>query len=325
MFNNQMGNVTQWVQQQQALAALAGNPALMQRTAGMFTQAPVDPQRKNEIIAKHIVSSAGRRRIAASMIQPLRRRRDYSSVGRKAFYVEQLPDGALPIYDKDPEVTAYTVAEEGENLIASIKPKRVLFPLFELASNPEIALTEIKQRRFDLVERSVDLAKAEIQAEEDRKVFAIMDAIATDATNPNPIINVTGNLTANVLADAFANVESTDLRVANVFMNAKDFADLRKLDRDTLDTETQAVLWKTGLVATIWGARIIVSRIVQPGTVYVCAEPEFFGRIPVRTELTVISADLPRERKIGFSVFENLGIGAYNPYALQRIDITRTV
>jgi HK97 family phage major capsid protein len=238
--------------------------------------------------------------------------------------VEHLPDGALPIYDKDPEVTAYVVAEEGENLIATMKPKRVLFPLFELASNPEIALTEIKQRRFSLVDRAVDLSKAEIQAEEDRKVFAVMDALATDPTTPNPDINVTGNLTANVLADAFANVERTDLRVANIFMNAKDFADLRKLDRDTLDIETQAILFKTGLVATIWGSRIIVSRVVAQGTVYVCAEPEFFGRMPVRTELTVISADVPRERKIGFSVFENIGVGAYNPYSLQRLIISRS-
>jgi len=116
--------------QMQALAAMGMVDPSALRTAGAFTQQPVDAQRKNEIIAKHIVSSAGRRRIAASMIQPLRRRRDYSSVGRKAFYVEQLPDGALPIYDKDAEVTAYTVAEEGENLVATIKPTRVLFPLF---------------------------------------------------------------------------------------------------------------------------------------------------------------------------------------------------
>jgi len=39
----------------------------------------------------------------------LRRRRDYTSVGRKAFYVEQLPDGALPIYDKDADVAAYVI------------------------------------------------------------------------------------------------------------------------------------------------------------------------------------------------------------------------
>jgi hypothetical protein len=207
----------------------------------------VDNQTKQEVIGQYIRTAAGRHRLAASMIQPLRRRRDYTSVGRKAFFVESLPDGANPVYDKDPNITAYVIGEEGENIVAVAKPKRVLFPLFEIASNPEIQLTEIKQRRFDLVERSVDLAKSEIQAEEDRKVFAVMDALAADPTNPNPPIPVTGNLTANALADAYAAVERNDIRVATVFLNAKDYADLRKWDRDTLDIETQAVLLKTGV------------------------------------------------------------------------------
>lgn len=284
---------------------------------------PVNNKIKNEIISQHIRTAAGRQRLAASMIQPLRKRRDYSSVARKAFFVEALPDGASPIYDKDPNITAYVVGEEGENIVAVAKPKRVLFPLFEIASTPEIQLTEIKQRRFDLIERSVDLAKAEIQAEEDRKGFAVMDALAADPTNPNPIIPVTGNLTANVLADAFANIERTDVSVATVFLNAKDYADLRKWDRDTLDLETQSYLLKTGLMATLWGAKLVVTRIVPEGTVYVCGEPEFFGRIPVRTELTVLSADDPKNRLIGFSIFEQLGIGAYNPFALQVLEITR--
>jgi len=150
-----------------------------------------------------------------------------------------------------------------------------------------------------------------------------MDALAADPTNPNPPIPVTGNLTANALADAFANIERTDIRVATVFLNAKDYADLRKWDRDTLDIETQAVLLKTGLMATLWGAKLIVSRIVPEGTVYCCGEAEFFGRIPVRTELTVLSADDPKNRLIGFSMFEQLGIGSYNPFALQTLQITR--
>jgi hypothetical protein len=106
-------------------------------------------------------------------------------------------------------------------------------------------------------------------------------------------------------------------------MNAKDYADLRKFDRDTLDIETQATLLKTGLMATLWGAKLVVSRIVTEGKVYVCGEPEFFGRIPVRTELTVLSADDPKNRLIGFSIFEQIGIGAYNPFALQVLNITR--
>jgi hypothetical protein len=106
-------------------------------------------------------------------------------------------------------------------------------------------------------------------------------------------------------------------------MNARDYADLRKFGRDILDIESQATLLKTGLMATLWGAQIIVSRLVPVGTVYVTCEPEFFGRIPVRTELTVLSADDPKARTIGFSIFENLGLGAFNPRGLTRLTVTR--
>jgi HK97 family phage major capsid protein len=283
----------------------------------------IDSHTRNDIIAKYIKTASGRQRLASSMIQPLRARRDYSSVARKAFFVEQLPDGALPIYDKDPDVTAYIVGEEGENVVAVAKCKRVLFPLFEIASNPEIPLTEIKNRRFDLIERAVDKAKIAIQAEEDTKVFSVMQAMADDVTNPNPAIAVTGNLTSNALIDAFAAIERSDIRVATIFMNAKEFADLRKWDRDTLDTQTQAELLKTGIMGTLWGAQVVVSRIVPEGTVYVCGEAEFFGRMPVRTELTVLSADDPKNRLIGFSCFEQLGVGCYNPYAMATLEITR--
>ena len=66
---------------------------------------------RNQVIGSLITSGKGRQRLAASMVSPLRQRRDYTSCGRKAFYVEQLPDGAMPVYDKDPDVTAYMVAE----------------------------------------------------------------------------------------------------------------------------------------------------------------------------------------------------------------------
>ena len=286
-----------------------------------------DPNVKNAIISEYIKTAAGRRKLAASMIQPLRSRRDYTAVGRKTFLVEQLPDGALPIYDRDPEAVAYVIGEEGENIIAVQKPKRVIFPLFEIASNPEIPLTQIKERRFDLIERSQDLAKAEIQAEEDTRVFEIMDAVQDAGfmgVPPNPDIPVVAPITADVLADAFADIEQEDLRVARLYFNAKDYSDIRKWGRDILDIESQATLLKTGLQATLWGAQLIVSRRVPVGRVYVCAEPEFLGRIPVRTELTVLSADDPRARTIGFSIFENLGIGIHIPFSLSRLLITRS-
>lgn len=288
----------------------------------------VDNAIKQRIISDYIKTAAGRHKLAASMTQPLRTRRDYTSVGRRTFLVEQLPDGALPIYDKDPDVTAYVVGEEGENILAVTKPRRVVFPLFEIASLPEIPLTQIKERRFDLIERAQDLARAQIQAAEDERVFAILDAIATVGFDSlpgqtNPDVPVVAPISGAVLADAFSLIERHDLRVARVYMNARDYADIRKFGRDILDIESQRDLLKTGLQATLWGAQIITSRLVPVGTVYVCCEPELFGRIPVRTELTVLSADDPRARTIGFSVFENLGIGAYNPRGLTRLSVTR--
>jgi HK97 family phage major capsid protein len=288
----------------------------------------VSNQTKQQVISEYVRTAAGRAKLAASMIQPLRLRRDYTAVGRKTFLVEQLPDGALPIYDKDPEVTAYVVGEEGENIVAVQKPRRVIFPLFEVASNPEIPLTQIKERRFDLIERSQDLAKAQIQAAEDERVFAVLDSIAVSGfdTLPgqtNADVAVVAPISPSVLADAFAEVERHDLRVARIYMNAVDYADIRKFGRDILDIESQATLLKTGLQATLWGAQIITSRLVPAGFVYVCAEPENFGRFPVRTELTVLSADDPKARTIGFSCFENVGIGAFNPRGLTRLVVTR--
>jgi hypothetical protein len=281
-----------------------------------------------KVIGELIQTSGGRQKLAASMTQPLRTRRDYAAVGRKTFLVEQLPDGALPYYDKDPDVTAFMVGEEGQNIVGVLKSRRVMFPLFEIASNPEIPLTQIKERRFDLIARAQELARAQIQAAEDERVFAVMDACATAGFDSlpaqlNPDIPVVAPISGAVIADACALIEAHDLRVARIYMNARDYADLRKFGRDILDMETQATLLKTGLMGVIYGAQVVVSRLVPAGIVYFCCEPEMFGRIPVRTELTVLSADDPKNRMVGFSVFEQLGIGCHNPRGLARAVVTR--
>jgi len=280
-------------------------------------------QTRQKVISRYIRTAGGRAKLAASMIQPLRDRRDYRSVLRKAFYVESLPDGAMSVYDKDTGVAAFVVSEEGESILSVVRPKRVMIPLFEIACIAETPITQIKERRFDVVERSIDDGKAKIQEQEDTKGFAVLDSLATDAAAPNPDIATSPILTGAVLADAFSYIEAEDIKVANIFMNARDYADLRKFDRDILDVTNQAILYNTGMLAQIWGAKIFVTRMATAGTVYVCGEPEFFGRIPVRTELTVLSADDNRNRTVGFSMFEHLGIGAYNGYALQRVVITR--
>jgi len=40
-------------------------------------------------------------KLAQAMVAPLMNRMDYSSIARKCFLVQQLPEGMIPMYNKD--------------------------------------------------------------------------------------------------------------------------------------------------------------------------------------------------------------------------------
>jgi hypothetical protein len=306
-------------------------------------------QQQTNVLGQLLKNAAGRQKMAASLGPSLRRRRDYMSIARKALMVETLPDGALPIYDKEFDATgqsfvqAYYVGEQGADIVSVVTPIRVTVPTFEIVDNPMIPITQIKERRFDIVARSLNLAKAEIGAAEDGYIFKLFDNVAASAvaatvgeTGTNGTIPadqdyvynvdtaVTAPITVDVMADAFAMVERHDLSVNYVFFNPKDYADLRKWTQENLDRETERKLLKTGVMGYLWGATLLQSRKVAYGVVYVLADNEFLGVIPERIPLTVMSADRPDLRQIGFSIFEDLGFLVFNPSGVARVIVTRS-
>jgi hypothetical protein len=111
--------------------------------------------------------------------------------------------------------------------------------------------------------------------------------------------------------------------VADVFFNPRDYVDLLKWTDANIDRETQRKLLKTGVMGYLWGATLLQSRKINYGEVYVLADAEFLGVIPERIPLTVMSADRPDLRQIGFSIFENLGFLVFNPSGVQRINVVR--
>jgi len=283
---------------------------------------------KDKVIEKLLMTPEGKMKLAASMQNPLRERLDYEGVFRRAAVVDPLPQGALPYYDRDVDVPAIVIGEEGQTPETIVKGRRILIPLFELGSNPKIPFTQVKERRFNLIDRAQDKAKQDIQAVEDDLGFSAL-GVAAGQVNPNTgapfnaAIAVAGSLDRDALADAFAEIEKHDLRVARLFMNARDYSDIRKFGRDQLDPVTQKSLLATGLMANMWGADIIVSRVVPIGTVYVCTEEKFLAIMPQRIDLTVLPADDPDSRLIGWSIFEQIGIGVWNPRGVATITVTR--
>jgi hypothetical protein len=51
--------------------------------------------------------------------------------------------------------------------------RRIQFPIFEIANVPQINLSQVRQRRFDIIERAQALALENV----DRDIFAILDTI----------------------------------------------------------------------------------------------------------------------------------------------------
>jgi hypothetical protein len=100
---------------------------------------------KNSILAKLIVSSAGRSALAQAMAAPIRRNLDYQGIARRTLVVEPLPTSALPVYDKNKTFGT-----------------QVTVPTFEIINNPTISLADIKMRRFNIIDRYKNLYRRKI-------------------------------------------------------------------------------------------------------------------------------------------------------------------
>ena len=72
-----------------------------------------------------------------------------------------------------------------------------------IATNPTIRLSEVKARRFYIVDRAQIKAKEAIQKEEDRNIF---NAVAAAAAG-NTVVSTGGALSLNALNQAFALIE----------------------------------------------------------------------------------------------------------------------
>jgi hypothetical protein len=282
----------------------------------------ITASQKNKLMTQLLGSTQGRKKIAASIQEPLRRLRDYVATGRKAVFIDELPDGALPIYDRDVDTPAYVVGDEGDSIQTIVESQRIMVPLFELASYPKIPFAHVKERRFDIIRRIKQKAKDELFRKEDRIIFNVLQTAAT-ANTDNPTIPVAAaDFSMETVVAAFAEVEKWGLRVDKIFMNPREFKVFRNAGRDYMDFETQRELLRTGFMGMVYGASVYMSMEVPRGTIFFVTEPEYLGVMPVRIDLTVIPADIPGDRMFGWSIFENIGLTIFNSYGIQQVVVS---
>jgi hypothetical protein len=285
------------------------------------TNPSVNDEARETLLVKAMQSERGKVALAQAMANPIRRNLDYQGVGRKALRVDPLPQGALPVYDKDIDVSAIVVSSNGAVPESRIKGDRISVPEFEVVSNPTVRIYEVKRRRFNVIDRAQQRARQEIQAQEDTNIFAALDFAST---LENTATTVTGGaLTKFGLNNMVAEVDKWDLVTSRLFMNIKTFSGFRTFQGNTdFDPVTQREVLQTGLYGHLWTADIIVSKVVPAFTVYATADPEFVGVMPIRQDIEVLPADEPKQLKLGWVVNEIIGIAVVNPRGVSKLTIT---
>jgi hypothetical protein len=274
---------------------------------------------REALIAQALDTPEGRVALAQAMVEPIRRALEYQAVGRKLLMVDELPQGAYARYEKDVRATATRISRRGGVPDQIIEGEEVLVPTFEIATNPTIRISEVKARRFYIVDRAQIKAKEALQKEEDTNIFAAINAAIPTA---NQVVSTGGALSISALNQAFATVEQHDLTVGKLVMHALRYADIRNWGKTVYDEATQKEVLTTGLFGHIWTADIHVSSRVNTSYVFVLAPAEYVGAFPIRQDITVLPADDPKKLRLGWVIYEEVGIVVINDYACARVEVS---
>ena len=72
----------------------------------------------------------------------------------------------------------------------------------------------------------------------------------------------------------------------------------------------------------LWTADIHVSSRMDSTLVLVVASPDTVGAMPIRQDITVVPADEPKKLRLGWVIYEEIGIVCLNDYAVSLIMVT---
>lgn len=132
-------------------------------------------------ISQALTTASGKAALAAAMIAPIRRSLNYQGIARRTFLVTQLPDSLskVPVSELQKyRHDAIKINSRGKLFKKGDRFKQLVFPTFQIYASPTIRIADVKRRRFDLIDRTVQKARQEIMAQEDTDIFKALDSIS---------------------------------------------------------------------------------------------------------------------------------------------------
>lgn len=285
------------------------------------------PDQKQQIVeAAFAGDESERMRFGAEMIPLILNRLDYEGFIRQVLKTHEVAQGQIISYEKDIDVAALVIQEDGQTIGYQVKGNRVIPPEFWVTAYPKINMAEIAKRQFDIVDRTHDKATFQIMLQEDRQGLRELYQASTQL---NSQVNITSSVNKTVLETLQVEVERHRLLVDKFIMNRAELGDFKKninsLDYDPI-TSRDVLL--TGIFATIWGVNIFISAgvdedgkqnySVPEGIIFAVTEGRYLGAMPVRIPLTMLPADqfMFGKFQYGYLFGEMIGQAILNPRAV---------
>lgn len=132
----------------------------------------------------------------------------------------------MPTYERDIDVTAVVVSSNGGGPESRVFGDRIVVPMFELYSNPTVRISEVRRRRFNVIDRIIQKARQELMAQEDANGFAAMDQAGQIENTVQDIADA--GLLKRDLVELKAQIDRWDLVTTKYFMNINEYTDILK-------------------------------------------------------------------------------------------------
>jgi hypothetical protein len=295
------------------------------------------------------------RRIGQGMIGPIQIRLRYEGIVRNVLIEDTLERGPLMPYDiLDDLGRAYVLnSTDAEVKITPFEGKQAFPQLFRVASFPRIRKEDLYYLRVNAVEYAQDETRQAIQKQEDARLIILLETAISDlgtargttagssdtvgagqtggtATgiaagptgSPNEQTTLVGAGNPLEPADfynAVTQVEINQLEARRVLAHPADIRDLYTWDINVTGFRFKDEVFAGGKITTFGEFQINRSIIVPQGEVFLTAEPEFVGVMPVMYSLDVEENHQVEQFYKGWVMDELIGMLVLNARGLARI------
>lgn len=289
-------------------------------------------------------SPGGLQKIAQQMLSPLKRDLLFEGRIRQLFQTYKLALGEEAVFDADVDIPAAAISLRGLPEELQVEADRIRVETSPLAVRPLVRWNESNFRKYDILNRTQERAKASIMFQEDTRGYNLINFASglttqnparslegTSAADNNPTtLSVSTKLDQETLTEGIVELRGKLLQASKIYLNPKRVKDLMLFNTTTSGTggagifapnfQDQAL--KSGHVGNIWGTDVLDSIVVPNNEVYVLCPAQYLGVLAVRTDISVETMKDVNQMADVFAIWEDVGFLIRWAKGIVRIDIT---